>query len=191
MSGAGADQRDGPASVVVDVLAPVAVDTAYSYRAPAAWATLAAVARVSTGVVDGLVADGALGVVALAPERIAAALNPDFCRSRLNADQRPAADDLVQRVADRAFSTALLEGVTGSGKTEVYFEAVAEVLRQGRQGLVLLPEIALTAQFLHPFAARFGAPPAQWHSGLTGRPRARVWAAAASREARVVVGARP
>ena len=80
--------------------------------------------------------------------------------------------------------------MTGSGKTEVYFEAVAEALRQGRQGLVLLPEIALTAQFLDRFAARFGARPAEWHSGLTERQRQRVWAAAAKGEARIVVGAR-
>ena len=99
--------------------------------------------------------------------------------TRLNPDQRAAADDLSRRVADRAFSSTLLEGVTGSGKTEVYFEAVAEALRQGRQGLVLLPEIALTAQFLDRFAARFGARPAEWHSGLTERQRERVWAAVA------------
>jgi primosomal protein N' (replication factor Y) len=158
--------------------------------APKSKAALEALANVSTGVVDGLIADGALEIAALEPERIAAALDPDFSPARLNADQRPAADDLRRRVADRAFSTTLLEGVTGSGKTEVYFEAVAEVLRQGRQGLVLLPEIALTAQFLDRFAASFGARPAEWHSGLTARQRERVWSAAASSEARVVVGAR-
>ena len=80
--------------------------------------------------------------------------------------------------------------MTGSGKTEVYFEAVAEALRQSRQALVLLPEIALTAQFLDRFAARFGARPAEWHSGLSERQRERIWGAAASGEARVVVGAR-
>ena len=101
--------------------------------------------------------------------------------SRLNADQRAAADDLTRLVADRAFSTTLLEGVTGSGKTEVYFEAVAEALRQKRQALVLLPEIALTAQFLDRFAARFGARPAEWHSGLTERQRERVWTAVGRR----------
>ncbi len=159
-------------------------------KAPPSKAALAEIAHCSTGVVDGLVADGALASVALAPERIAPALDPEFSPSSLNADQRPAANDLVRRVASRAFSATLLEGVTGSGKTEVYFEAVAEVLRQGRQGLVMLPEIALTAQFLDRFAARFGARPAEWHSGLTGRQRERVWTAAASGEARVVVGAR-
>ena len=110
--------------------------------------------------------------------------------NRLNADQRAAADDLIRLVAARAFSTTLLEGVTGSGKTEVYFEAIAEALRQKRQALVLLPEIALTAQFLDRFAARFGARPAEWHSGLTERQRERVWTATASSEAQVVVGAR-
>ena len=63
-----------------------------------------------------------------APESGAAPLDPDFRPTRLNADQRAAADDLIRLVADRAFSTTLLEGVTGSGKTEVYFEAVAEAL---------------------------------------------------------------
>ncbi len=159
-------------------------------NAPTAKAALAALASSSTGVIDGLIADGALSPVALPPEPVAAPLDPDFARTSLNPDQRGAADDLSQRVAERAFSTTLLEGVTGAGKTEVYFEAVAETLRQGRQGLVLLPEIALTAQFLDRFAARFGARPAEWHSGLTERQRERVWAAAAKGEARIVVGAR-
>ena len=153
-------------------------------------AALAARAACSTSVVDGLIADGALEAVALSPERGAAPLDPDFDPTRLNADQRAAADDLIRLVADRTFSTTLLEGVTGSGKTEVYFEAVAEALRQKRQALVLLPEIALTAQFLDRFAARFGAGPAEWHSGLTERQRERVWTAVARREAPVIVGAR-
>jgi primosomal protein N' (replication factor Y) len=84
----------------------------------------------------------------------------------------------------------LLEGVTGSGKTEVYFEAVAEAVRQGRQALILMPEIALTAQFLDRFAARFGVSPATWHSGVTGRKRERLYAGIASGEVKVVAGAR-
>jgi primosomal protein N' (replication factor Y) len=158
--------------------------------APTPKATLAARAGSSTSVIDGLIGDGALAAVALAPEKGATALDPDFRPARLNADQRAAADDLAQLVANRAFSVTLLEGVTGSGKTEVYFEAVAEALRQKRQALVLLPEIALTAQFLDRFAARFGARPTEWHSGLTERQRERVWTAVASGEAPVVVGAR-
>ena len=129
--------------------------------------------------------------VALPPEPVAAALDPDF---RPTAPQRrpaPGGRRPRRRASPTApFSATLLEGVTGSGKTEVYFEAVAEALRQGRQALVLLPEIALTAQFLDRFAARFGARPAEWHSGLTERQRERVWGAVASGEARAVVGAR-
>ncbi len=158
--------------------------------APMPKSALAARAVCSTGVIDGLLADGALEGVALPPERAAAPLDPDFRMNRLNADQRATADDLIRLVAERAFSATLLEGVTGSGKTEVYFEAVAEALRQKRQALVLLPEIALTAQFLDRFAARFGARPAEWHSGLTERQRERVWTATTSGEARVIVGAR-
>ena len=81
----------------------------------------------------------------------------------------------------------LLDGVTGSGKTEVYFEAVADAIRRGRQSLILMPEIALTAQFLDRFAARFGVRPAEWHSELTPRRRARTWKAVADGE---VVGRR-
>jgi primosomal protein N' (replication factor Y) (superfamily II helicase) len=159
-------------------------------EAPVPKSALAERAGCSPAVIDGLIADGALAIVALAPGQIAAELDPGFRPAKLNPDQRPAAEDLAERVAARAFSATLLEGVTGSGKTEVYFEAVAEALRQGRQALVLLPEIALTAQFLDRFAARFGGRPAEWHSGLTERQRERIWGAAASGEARAVVGAR-
>ncbi len=93
-------------------------------------------------------------------------------------------------VESRTFGAALLEGVTGSGKTEVYFEAVAAAVRAGRQALILMPEIALTAQFTDRFAARFGVPPALWHSGVSGRKRERLHAAVASGEALVVAGAR-
>jgi len=157
---------------------------------PIAKPALAERAQCSAGVIDGLLAEGALDLAPLPPEPAAAALNPSFRPPLLNADQKPAAEDLTARVAERAFSATLLEGVTGSGKTEVYFEAIAEALRQGRQALVLLPEIALTAQFLDRFAARFGARPVEWHSGLTERQRARTLGAIASGAARAVVGAR-
>ncbi len=88
------------------------------------------------------------------------------------------------------FGVTLLDGVTGSGKTEVYFEAVAECIRRGKQALVLMPEIALTTQFLDRFTARFGTRPAEWHSQLSPRLRARTWLAVASSEVSVVVGAR-
>ncbi|MBV9908744.1 MAG: DEAD/DEAH box helicase family protein, partial [Hyphomicrobiales bacterium] len=153
----------GPARMT-DARARVLAALAES-NAPTPKAALAARAACSASVIYGLLADGALEAVALPPERGAAPLDPDFRLKPLNADQRVAADDLIRVVAERAFSATLLEGVTGSGKTEVYFEAIAEALRQKRQALVLLPEIALTAQFLDRFASRFGARPAEWHSG--------------------------
>ena len=93
-------------------------------------------------------------------------------------------------MAKGGFAVTLIDGVTGSGKTEVYFEAVAETVRRGRQVLILMPEIALTAQFLDRFAERFGVPPAEWHSQLAPRKRARTWSAVAAGEVPVVVGAR-
>ena len=79
--------------------------------------------------------------------------------------------------ANGSFHVALLDGVTGSGKTEVYFEAIAEIIRRGKQTLILMPEIALTGQFLDRFAQRFGVRPIEWHSELTPRTRQRNWAA--------------
>lgn len=109
---------------------------------------------------------------------------------RLEGEQVAAGDALVAAVALGGYSAVLLKGVTGSGKTEVYLEAVAECLRSGRQALVLLPEIALTAEFLTRVEARFGARPAEWHSGVTLTERRRLWKMAAEGEAGLVVGAR-
>jgi primosomal protein N' (replication factor Y) len=110
-------------------------------------------------------------------------------RAALSDDQRKAADDLTDQMA-RGFSVSLLQGVTGSGKTEVYFEAIAACLRLGRQVLILLPEIALSVQFLARFEARFGVKPAQWHSEVAPPERKRVWRAAALGRAPIIVGAR-
>ena len=159
-------------------------------KGPLAKPALTARAECSTSVIDGLLAEGTLTLAPLPREAAAGPLDPSFRPPPLNADQRPAAEDLIARVAERAFSATLLEGVTGSGKTEVYFEAIAEALRQGRQALTLLPEIALTVQFLDRFAARFGARPIEWHSGLTERQREQAWGAIGTGEARAVVGAR-
>jgi primosomal protein N' (replication factor Y) len=147
-------------------------------------------AGVSAGVIDGLVDEGTLEVVALPPEPVARQPDPDYRAPEFTAPQRMAADILRGAVTHGGFMVDLLDGVTGSGKTEVYFEAVAETIRKGRQALVLLPEIALTAQFLDRFAKRFGVRPAEWHSELTPRKRARTWAAVAAGEVSVVVGAR-
>ena len=115
--------------------------------------------------------------------------DPDFAPPDLNDDQREAAASLAAAVG-KGFDPVLLDGVTGSGKTEVYFEAIAECLRQGKQALVLLPEIALTEPFLKRFEARFGCAPVAWHSGLRSSQRRRAWRGIASGEAQVTVGAR-
>jgi primosomal protein N' (replication factor Y) len=153
-------------------------------------AVLSEAAACSASVIDTLVDEGTLEAVALPPEPVALPCDPDFAAPALEADQARAAVALAASVAAGQFSVTLLEGVTGSGKTEVYFEAVAEALRQGRQTLILMPEIALTAQFLNRFAARFGTRPAEWHSAVSPRKRARVWSGLARGEIKVVAGAR-
>lgn len=148
-------------------------------------------ALVGEGTVRGLIKEGAL-----LPVEIAADMpfeRPDFETDGpdLSTDQRAAADEMAAAVRQGGYRTFLLEGVTGSGKTEVYFEAIIEALRDPQaQILVLLPEIALTSQWLDRFHARFGAAPVEWHSDLSQSQRRRAWMAVASGEARVVVGAR-
>jgi primosomal protein N' (replication factor Y) len=153
-------------------------------------AALAEAAACSSGVIDSLIDEGALEAIALPREPVAPVCDPFFERPALETAQQDAASILTARVKEAAFSVTLLEGVTGSGKTEVYFEAVAAALAAGRQSLVLMPEIALTAQFLDRFAARFGARPAEWHSGVSARKRARLWSGVALGEVKVVAGAR-
>src|SRR6516162_165149 len=116
-------------------------------------------AGVSVGVIDGLIDEGTLATVVLPPEPVAQRPDPDFIQADFTADQRVAATALQATLASSGFSVTLLDGVTGSGKTEVYFEAVADTIRRGRQSLILMPEIALTTQFLDRFAARFGTRP--------------------------------
>ena len=105
--------------------------------------------------------------------------------------QRDAAADLKATIANGDYSVTLLDGVTGSGKTEVYFEAMADAIRGGRQSLILMPEIALTVQFLDRFAARFGRRRREWHSRAdAAQRRARTWRLSPTAKWRVVVGAR-
>jgi primosomal protein N' (replication factor Y) (superfamily II helicase) len=151
---------------------------------------LAAEAAVGVGVVHGLARQGALRGIALSPFLPFAAPDPLGHRVALNPEQAGAAEQLRQAVAARSFSVTLIDGVTGSGKTEVYFEAMAAALSQGRQVLLLLPEIALTQSFLERVEQRFRAQPAEWHSGVRQRERERVWLGVASGAAKVVVGAR-
>ena len=151
---------------------------------------LATSACCGVAVVNALIADGALALREIPPEPAVRPADPDHSQPWLSPRQAEAAAALVEAVAARRAGVILLEGVTGSGKTEVYFEAVAAAIRAGRQALVLLPEIALTATFLERFAARFGARPAEWHSSIGARRRHLVWHAVARGEAQVVVGAR-
>ncbi|HET7084008.1 MAG TPA: primosomal protein N' [Rhizomicrobium sp.] len=151
---------------------------------------LAEDANVSSGVVRGLVQAGALVATELPEFLPFKQPDPAFAAPALSEDQAQAAHVLRDGVAAQIFSAHLLDGVTGSGKTEVYFEAVAEALRHNKQVLILLPEIALTVQFLERFAARFGVRPTEWHSDLSQKERRRAYRAVMSGEARVVVGAR-
>jgi primosomal protein N' (replication factor Y) len=146
-------------------------------------------ADVSDAVMRGLVNAGALEAVAVDADRPLPTPDPDYAPPDLNEDQRSAAASLAAEVG-QGFDPVLLDGVTGSGKTEVYFEAIAECLRQRKQALVLLPEIALTEPFLKRFGARFGCAPVAWHSGLRSSERRRNWRGIASGEAQVTVGAR-
>ncbi|MEH3107638.1 MAG: primosomal protein N' [Sphingomonas fennica] len=151
---------------------------------------LAQRADVSDGVIRGLVKAGAIEPVEVRVDDPFPVPDPAHAPPALSADQQAAAATLTAAVEARAFAPVLLDGVTGSGKTEVYFEAVAAALRAGRQVLVLLPEIALTEPFLKRFAARFGVLPVAWHSDLRQSQRRRAWRAIANGEARVTVGAR-
>ncbi|MFN4272337.1 MAG: primosomal protein N' [Aliihoeflea sp.] len=151
---------------------------------------LAHAAGVSLTVVDGLKAQGLFEEVEIPPRPLVAAPDPSYAAPELSPDQAEAARTLRAKVAEDAFSVTLIDGVTGSGKTEVYFEAIAAALDKGRQVLVLVPEIALTAAFLERFHDRFGAPPAAWHSDLAPKTRERVWRQVAEGQVRVVAGAR-
>ncbi|MFN4114793.1 MAG: primosomal protein N' [Sphingomonadaceae bacterium] len=151
---------------------------------------LAELAGVSEAVLRGLSSIGALEPVAVDCDRPYPQADPDHTAVTLSDAQSNAAGELVSAVEAGGYAPFLLDGVTGSGKTEVYGEAIAAALRAGRQVLVLLPEIALTEAFLRRFEDRFGAAPVTWHSSLKASERRRAWRAIAGGSAQVVVGAR-
>ena len=151
---------------------------------------LADLAGVTSSVVKGLAAQGAVVEIDTPRDAPFLPLDPERPGKPLTDDQQAAADALRLAVRSGRYGTTLLKGVTGSGKTEVYLEAVADCLRAGRQALVLLPEIALTSEFLHRVEARFGAKPAEWHSGVTMTERRRAWRMIGQGEAQLIVGAR-
>jgi primosomal protein N' (replication factor Y) (superfamily II helicase) len=147
-------------------------------------------AGVSVGVIDALIDEGTLETLALPPAPVARPPDPAHAETDFTEAQRVGAEALRASISKSGFSVTLIDGVTGSGKTEVYFEAIAENIRQGRQSLILMPEIALTGQFLDRFAQRFGTRPAEWHSELPPRKRARTWSAVAAGDVSVIAGAR-
>lgn len=151
---------------------------------------VAEMAGVGTSVVKGLVKLGAVSEEEAPRDTPYPALDPDYGGKELSADQAAGADALRAALRSGSYSTTLLKGVTGSGKTEVYLEAVAECLRMGRQALVLLPEIALSGEFINRVEARFGMKPAEWHSGVTMTERRRCWRMVGQGDAQMVVGAR-
>jgi primosomal protein N' (replication factor Y) len=154
-------------------------------------AALASAAGVSAGVVKGLVDEGALAALFVEQERGLPQPDLSLPPRALNPGQAACVEVMTDMLRAGGFQAALLDGVTGSGKTEVYLESVAEALRDpDAQVLVLLPEIALTQAVLARFEQRFGALPAEWHSGVSPPRRRQVWEAVASGNARIVVGAR-
>ncbi|MEO6014893.1 MAG: primosomal protein N' [Devosia sp.] len=156
-----------------------------------AWAKSAMVAAsgVSPSVIEGLEKAGALERLEIPAPPIVLKPDPDETAPVLNAEQNAALAQ-IRQIDAKGFGVALLDGVTGGGKTEVFFEAVADTLRAGRQAMILLPEIALTHTFLERFSRRFGTRPAEWHSDMTPSQRSRTWRGINSGEVRAVVGAR-
>ncbi|MEM9421464.1 MAG: primosomal protein N' [Pseudomonadota bacterium] len=161
-------------------------------EAPMTARALAKVANVSDGVVRGLLKAGALDLVDIDPDPPFLPPNPDQAGRTLSPDQEAAGRYLRQLVKSGEYSTTLIDGVTGSGKTEVYLEAIAAALQSdpAAQVCMLLPEIGLTLPFLKRIEDRFGAPAAHWHSDVSGKERRRTWKRVADGSARLVVGAR-
>lgn len=153
-------------------------------------AEIAERAGCSAGVVKGMADKKLLEVVETFPP--APCRNPDlnYGGVALSDDQDAAAKQLIQIVQSEKYKAVLVDGVTGAGKTEVYFEAVAQALSQDKQALILLPEIALSNAFLDRFEQRFGCKPALWHSALSPAQRRRTWRGIADGESKVVIGAR-
>ncbi len=151
---------------------------------------LALKAEVSDAVIRGLVKAGALEPIEVNIDDNFTPPNPDHYKPQLSDDQSKAAEQLITATKAQKFEAIMLDGVTGSGKTETFFEAVAACIEMGKQCLVLLPEIALTQPFLKRFEERFGSTPASWHSGMKQSERRRTWRAVVNGNASILIGAR-
>ncbi|MDQ2093725.1 primosomal protein N' [Rhodalgimonas zhirmunskyi] len=181
---------DGEPARMTDARARV-LEVLESYGGPAfTLKELSDEAGVTASVVKGLVKQGAVFEEDTPRDLPFPHLDPDLPGKTLTGEQAKAAATIREGIQSDRYGTTLLRGVTGSGKTEVYLEAVAEALRQRRQALVLLPEIALSAEFMTRIEQRFGARPTEWHSGVTMTERRRTWKMVGQGAAQVVVGAR-
>lgn len=158
-------------------------------HAPYSRAEIAKGAGVSQSVIKTMIDVGMLEPLSVKKQREFLPPKLDFYKVQLTAEQQAAADYLCAK-CEAGFSVTLLDGVTGSGKTEVYLEAAAKVLKTGKQVLILVPEISLTTQWLARFEKRFGVKPAKWHSSLSLSERTETWRAVAENRAKVLVGAR-
>ncbi|MFK7903052.1 MAG: primosomal protein N', partial [Nitratireductor sp.] len=147
-------------------------------------------AGTSSSVINGLIKQKVLQSVQVPAPLVVREPDIDFAKPQLQEEQISSAKQLVDLVGEQKFSVALLDGVTGSGKTEVYFEGVSKAIEAGRQVLILLPEIALTNSFLDRFEARFGVRPGEWHSDISPKKREHLWRQIATGEVRCVAGAR-
>ncbi len=188
---AGSGQADGSQGETGQVGAGQATQSPISETVALTSAQLAQASQTSPSVIKTLAADGFLKAVTLVSVGEPAPL-PQAAPSvvTLSPTQQTVAQALSARVDAQEFDVHVLDGVTGSGKTEVYFEAINAALKLNQAALILLPEISLTAQFLDRFAARFGAPPAVWHSALTAKQRRQTWRDVSAGKISVLVGAR-
>ena len=114
----------------------------------------------------------------------------DMGTVKLNEEQSKAADVIGNAIEEGGFAVYLLDGITGSGKTQVYFDSAWRAYQKGKSVLLMMPEIALTAQFMSRYEHRFGAPPVVWHSNLTAARRREIWRGVSRGEIKMVVGTR-
>ena len=151
---------------------------------------IVSISGVSSAVIAAAVRAGILDEERIERDSPYPTLDPKFNPKKLNLSQIEAYKAIRDLQQQNNFTPILLQGVTGSGKTEIYLEAVANALENGQQVLVLLPEIALTSEFFNRVKNRFGEKPAEWHSGITLAERRRVWKMVSSGGAKLVIGAR-
>lgn len=150
------------------------------------------IARVSSAVVRTMIKNGGLIPVAQREKNLGdyAFDYQDLGNIKLNEQQQTAADVIGDAIKSGGFSVFLLDGITGSGKTQVYFDSAWRAYSQGKSVLLMMPEIALTAQFMSRFESRFGAPPVVWHSNLTAARRREIWRGVLNGKIKIVVGTR-